>query len=176
MTRRPLLLVSLAAVVLLALLLLWRGRTAAPDRRAGAEPKAPPSVDVERLQVNGLKVVGLAQGRERDQLRSLSVVNRRSPEWKEGLVSTLRAQGGSDLTDVRLNVVDSFVWIHDGLGLFVESVIVTIKNERNHETTFRVLVDAQNGKILQNWDQPVVDPATPQESFRLKLDPRYHAE
>jgi hypothetical protein len=133
-------------------------------------------VDVNKLQVNGLRVVGLAPGQERDQLRTLTVVNRPSPDWEEGLLNAFRAQGGQAIKQMNLKKVDSFVWIHDGLALFVESVIVSLKSDQNRETTFRVLVDAQNGKILQHWDQPIVESGNPRENFRIKLDPRNHEE
>ncbi len=153
-------------------------RQTAVETRPATTPGAATKlrVDVDRLQVNGLRVVGLAPGRERDQMRTLSVVNRPSADWEEGLLSTFRAQGGQAIKEMNLKKVDSFVWIHDGLALFVESVIVSLKSDQNRETTFRVLVDAQNGKILQHWDQPIVESPNPRDNFRIKLDPRYHEE
>ncbi len=179
MTRRSLLLSSILVALLLggaALYLSLRPVPVATGPTPSPKASAKLRVDVDRLQVNGLRVVGLAPGRERDQLRTLSVVNRPSPEWEEGLLSTFRAQGGQAIKQMNLKKVDSFVWIHDGLALFVESVIVSLKGDQNRETTFRVLVDAQNGKILQHWDQPIVESPNPRENFRIKLDPRYHEE
>lgn len=131
-------------------------------------------IDLEKREVNGKKVIGLQSGKEKDQLKNIRVANTPSPLWEPALEESLRLQGGKELKDIKLNKVDSFVWNHDGVALFVESVIVTIKNSKNEETIFRVLVDAQSGKILKNWDQPVIDPVNPRQGFRIKIDPRYH--
>lgn len=133
-------------------------------------------VNTEKIEINGRKVFGLTPGKEKEEIQNLKVSNTPSPEWEHELEETLRAQGGDALKEVSFNKVDSFVWVHDGIALFVESVIVSIKNDKNAETKFRVLVDAQNGKILQNWDPPVYDPLNPKERFRIRIDPRYHSE
>lgn len=130
----------------------------------------------EKLEIQGKKVLGLSPGKEKEEMDNLKVANTPSPEWKQALERSIRAQGGRSLKDVVFNPVDSFIWAHEGVALFVESVIVTIKNDKDEETTFRVLVDAQTGKILQNWDRPVIDPANPRSTFKVKLDPRYLAE
>lgn len=139
-------------------------------------PEKAPEIDAESLQIEGKRVVGLRPGHEKEDIKKLKVANTPSPEWKPALEETLRAQGGNAIKEIKFDKVDSFVWAHDGVALFVESVIVTLKNDKNVPTTFRVLVDAQNGKILKNWDHPVFDPANPRESFRIKIDPRYHAD
>jgi hypothetical protein len=133
-------------------------------------------VNPEKIEINGRKVVGLPPGKEKEEIKKLKVSNAPSNDWEPALENTLRTQGGSALKEVSFNKVDSFVWAHDGIALFVESVIVTIKNDRNVQTTFRVLVDAQSGKILQNWDQPIYDPLNPKDRFRIRIDPRYHSE
>lgn len=133
-------------------------------------------VNTEKIEINGLKVIGLTPGKEKEEIQNLKVSNTPSNEWEQGLEETLRTQGGDALKEVSFNKVDSFVWVQDGIALFVESVIVSIKNDKNAETKFRVLVDAQNGKILQSWDPPVYDPLNPKERFRIRIDPRYHSE
>lgn len=138
--------------------------------------KKAPSVDTEALKIEGKRVVGLRPGHEKEEIKNLKVANTPTAEWKPALEATLRAQGGDAIKEIKFDKVDSFVWAHDGVALFVESVVVTLKNDKNVPTTFRVLVDAQNGKILKNWDQPVFDPANPRESFRIKIDPRYHRD
>lgn len=130
----------------------------------------------EVLKIKGKRVVGLNPGHEKEQMEKLKVANSPSAEWEPALKETLRHQAGNNLKDISLNKVDSFVWAQDGVALFVESVIVTLKNKKNETTTFRVLVDAQNGKILKNWDQPVIDPLNPRDDFRIKIDPRYHEQ
>jgi hypothetical protein len=129
-----------------------------------------------KLEINGHKVIGLRPGEETEQIKTMKVANTPSPEWEKNLESTIRNQGGKALKEISFNKIDSFIWVHEGIALFVESVIVTIKNDKNAETTFRVLVDAQSGKILKNWDQPVFDTANPRSKFKVKIDPRYHQE
>lgn len=103
-------------------------------------------------------------------------MNSPSPDWEEGLKKNLGVQGGSSIKEISLKKIDSFVWVHEGAPLFVESVFVTLKGTDNQLVNFRVLVDAQTGKILKNWDQPVVDPMDPRTNFKIKVDPRYHSE
>jgi len=135
-----------------------------------------PTVDVDNLEIAGKKVIGLNPGTEKEDIRKIKVANHVSKDWEPNLKKTLLAQGGDAVKDLKIQKMDSFVWAQDGIALFVESVIVTIKNNKNAETTFRVLVDAQNGKILRNWDQPVIDPANPKDNFKIRIDPRYHNE
>lgn len=128
------------------------------------------------LKIKGKRVVGLKPGNEKEQIANMKVANSPSNSWEAPLKETLRHQAGANLKEISLNKVDSFVWAQDGIALFVESVIVTLKNKKNETTSFRILVDAQNGKILKNWDQPVIDPINPRDEFRIKIDPRYHGE
>lgn len=140
------------------------------------DPQSKIVINEEKLEINGRKIVGLRPGMEKQDIKKIRVANHPSEEWRQPLEKTLRAQGGSSLKDVKLDKVDSFVWVQDGIALFVESVIVKIRNDKNHETKFRVLVDAQTGKILNNWDRPVVDVYNPKEEYRVPIDPRYHSE
>jgi hypothetical protein len=122
-------------------------------------------VNLKEDQIDGLKKGRFPASIPKANINNRKAANIPSHEWREQLEKTLKAQGGN-----------SFVWSHEGVPLHVESVIVTLKNDKNSVTTFKVLVDAQTGKILKNWDQPVLDPANPRHSFRVKLDPRYHAD
>jgi hypothetical protein len=132
--------------------------------------------DETKIEIKGKRVVGLSPGKEKEEFAKLEVTNVPSPEWKIELKSALMNQGGGLLKEITLKEVDSFVWVQEGVALFVESVIVTIKNEQDEKTRFKVLVDAQTGKILKNWDQPVIDPGNPRDSFKVKIDPRYNSD
>jgi hypothetical protein len=50
---------------------------------------------------------------------------------------------------------------------------VTLTNQQEAQSSFRAIVDAQTGKILETWDQTISDPADVRGGFRIKLDPRY---
>jgi hypothetical protein len=133
-------------------------------------------INEEKLEINGRKIIGLPPGREKQFLQKLNVANRPNEEWKTGLERSLRAQGGEKLRDLKMDKVDSFVWVQDDIALFVESVLVQVKNESNVNIKFRVLVDAQTGKILNNWDRPVIDIFDPKSEYKIPIDSRYHSE
>lgn len=133
-------------------------------------------IDVSNLQIDGKKVIGLPPGREKEAIKHIKVANTPSPAWKPNLEKAILAQGGNSVKDLEIKKVDSFIWSQDGVSLFVESVIVKLKNEHNESTSFRVLVDAQTGKILQNWDQPIIDPISHDHDFKLRVDSSYEAE
>lgn len=146
-----------------------RSSQKAPELKRTSSPK----IDVEKLEVDGKKIVGLSVGHEKEEIQKLKVSNQVSPVWKENLKEALILQGGSSVKDIQLKVVDSFVWAQDGIALYVESVIVELKDDNNAAVSFRVLVDASNGKILKNWDQPVIDPVSPKDQFSIKVDQSY---
>ena len=133
-------------------------------------------VDIENLKIDGRKVIGLPPGHEKEMISKIKVSNRPTDKWEKSVEEALRTQGGESIKEVIMKSVDSFVWTENGMALFVESVIVKIKNSKKEETTFRLMVDSQTGKILKNWDQPIYDPVNPRDNFKIKIDPRYHSE
>lgn len=173
-TKGFLFLFSVTVVAIIAINVLLRKEQKAP--KEAASPAVKPGI--ERPAPVTAKSVQRPPKQEQQKAipQTAKAANIPSPEWKENLESTIRLQGGDAVKDVILNKVDSFVWSHEGISLFVESVIVTIKNHRNEETTFKVLVDAQNGKILRNFERPVFDPVNPKEGFKIRIDPRYHGD
>lgn len=175
MTRNRVLILSLLVITMAGAYFFLNLRKSGTDPSLSIQ-NTPPRVDTEKLEINGKKVVGLKPGKEKVEIKKLKVANKPSTSWEKGLKENLLQQGGNSIKDIKFTKIDSFVWAHEGAALFVESVIVTLKNEKNVSTTFRVLVDAQTGKILKNWDQPVIDPVNPREGFRIKIDPRYHTD
>ena len=136
--------------------------------------KSLPQVDVKNQTIDNKKVVGLTSGEEKKQLESLKIDNEVSEDWEKNLEKALLDQGGESIKSLTIKKVDSFIWKQDSVALHVESVMVSIKNQQNAESSFRAMVDAQTGKILKTWDQPVFDPAHPKDNFKIKIDPRYH--
>ena len=102
-----------------------------------------------------------------------SFVNKPSPDWKNRLELSLRAQGGENLKEIKIEREKSLIWIKDEQALMVESVRISLTTQQDSHSSLRALVDSQTGKILESWDRTLFDPATPKESFRFKLDPRY---
>lgn len=123
---------------------------------------------------NGKRVLNLPPGHEKETLDNLHVSNTVSEDWQSKVEVALKLQGGDALKDVSIKKVESLVWIYNGVALNAESIEVTLKNEKGERTSFRAMVDSQNGKILQTWDQPVFDPINPHEKqFGIRVDPRY---
>lgn len=97
--------------------------------------------------------------------------------WKSKVEKSLFLQGGRELKAVNIQRVDSFIWDYEGISLNVESVVISITNQKGEERKFRAMIDPLNGKILRTWDYPVVDSMNPRENQTgLKLDPRYHGK
>lgn len=176
MTKRNLLLIF-SAVIVIGVIIFFARKDNLPVEKVSQQPaESAPVIDPQTLTIDGKQVLGLPPGQEKTQIKQLKIANKISPDWRPNLEKSLRAQGGDSVKEIAIQKVDSFVWNQDGVALFVESVIVTVKNQKNEETSFKALVDAQNGKILKNWDQPIFDPLHPKDNFKVKIDPRYHNE
>ncbi len=121
---------------------------------------------------NGREVITRLQDKQTQKAPS----NKPDPQWQDNFEKILVIQSGSKLRDLEVKKLHSFVWSVGGQNLNVESVLVSFKNEKNESTKFNALVDSQNGKIIQTWNQPVKDPGNPRENFGVKLDPRYNNE
>jgi hypothetical protein len=119
------------------------------------------------------KLIGVPPEKEKEVLEHLTLRNSISPEWEDKLTESLKAQGGDAVTNIQIKKVASLIWVQNGSGINVESVVITIKGKAEEESLFKALVDSQTGKILETWDRPVVDPINPRKAFRLKVDPRY---
>lgn len=132
-----------------------------------AAPQPPQSVNITAS--NGPVRIDIPQRAP----ASVGYVNTPSPDWEERLQESLEAQGGKDLKDINIKTERSFVWTRDENPLFVQSVVVTLTNQQEAQSSFRAIVDSQTGKILQTWDQTISDPADVRGGFRIKLDPRY---
>jgi hypothetical protein len=181
MIKRLFPLLTISAVLMLILIIIFSNRSEQSGPKQSnilppTQKKTNIVINTEKLEINGRKVIGLPPGKEKQYLQKLKVSNTPSEEWKTGLEKTLKAQGGEGLKDLKLEKMESFVWVQDDTALFVESVLVNIKNEKKVNIKFRVLVDAQTGKILNNWDRPIIDLYDPKSDFKISIDPRYHSD
>ncbi len=176
MTKRNFSLILGLVIILGVVIFLSKSSKSLLINKASDLPEVTPVIDTETLTIDGKKVLGLPPGIEKKEIQKLKIANKASSEWEPNLEKSIRAQGGDSVKDIAIKKVDSFVWNHDGIALFVESVVVTVKNQKNEETSFKALVDAQNGKVLKNWDQPIFDPVHPKDRYKVRIDPRYHNE
>ena len=105
--------------------------------------------------------------------KQVLAANRPNPQWEGNLKNTLKTQAGNSLKNIKIVKERSFVYNKDQIPLHVESVLISLTNHQDVTASFRALVDAQTGKILETWDRPIFDPAEVRKEFRFKLDPRY---
>lgn len=117
------------------------------SRRPGSVPKAQPRLDKSALS---------------------------SPRWKKSLEKSLMVQAGGNLKKADIEMVDSFDWKIGKANIKVDSIVVKLEHKKGHRSSFRAIVDASSGKILQTWDHPVIDNFTGKDAG-ITLDPRYHS-
>lgn len=134
----------------------------------------PQVIDVERLEINGKRVVGLPAGQEKSEIMKIHVSNRPSDDWKPGLEKALVAQGGNNIKDIKIEKLDSYIWTESGVSLHVDTVKITLKDQKDSSVSFNAMIDSQTGKILKNWNQPVIDNFNHQKKFKVRIDPRYY--
>ncbi len=94
--------------------------------------------------------------------------------WKENLEKTLKTQGGSFIKNIDIETVDSFNWKVGKVDVRVDSIKVSLQNGNGQRSSFRAIVDASSGKILQTWDQPIIDNFSAKNGGTVKIDSRYH--
>ena len=141
--------------------------------------KGPPTISEEKKnkfekpKKNTLRNVASTGAVSPSQPQAMAPINRRTDQWEKNLEKTLSVHGGTDLKDINIQKISSFIWKQHNLLLNVESVLIKIANQKGEQTSFKAIVDAQTGKILQTWDQPVFDHVNPRENFGIKLDPRH---
>ena len=94
--------------------------------------------------------------------------------WEENIKSNLLRQSFDENYDIKLTKESSFTWDELGAPIDVDSVKVSLRNPSGETSSFRALIDKNNGKILRTWDRPVIDPINPREKRGIKLNPLYH--
>lgn len=134
-----------------------------------------PSVK-ENTETEETQVAETLPTKEEGETLDQKIIAPLSPELKELIEESLRAQGGDDIEEIKIDKVDSFMWSHEGVSLNVDSVVISLRGRQNQQTKFRAIVDSQNGKILNSWDRPIVEYADPSKRLGIKIDPRYHQE
>lgn len=128
------------------------------------------------LTINGRKVVNLPAGKTQKDLQDFVPLNEPSPEWQKNVKAAMLTQAGGKLKDLQIKKVESLVWIQNQTPLNVESVQISFKDPNNREIAFRALVDSQSGRLLQTWDQPVIDSPQRDSDDGIGLDPRYQED
>lgn len=126
----------------------------------------------EEIMVNGRKIIGKVTEEQRKNPELIKPANIPSPAWKKEVLHSLEKLGGDEVKTVSIKKVESVVWMKNEGGINAESVIITLKNKEGMESSFRALVDAQTGRILETWDRTIFEPVGHQEGL-IQLDERY---
>jgi hypothetical protein len=126
-------------------------------------------------KIDGRKVLNLPPGDEKETIAKLKVRPIEESDWEDGLKKNLRAQGGAGI-EIRLTKLESFMWAINDTAIPVESVKIELEDKGGRTSKFNALIDSNSGKILQTWNQPIVDPVNPREVPGVKIDPRYLTE
>lgn len=165
--RNQLILLSLIILVVVIAVFLFEEQLPGNDEPATASSTQSSSTSpVGMPKINGRRVMNLPPGK--DAITKLKVSNKVS-DWQEGLEHSLKVQGGDAIKDLKIENIESLIWVQHGIALNVESLKITITNDKKEKTMFRAMVDSQNGKILQTWDAPIFDEVS--EEKRIKLHP-----
>ena len=104
---------------------------------------------------------------------SHSSKNEPVPVWESSLRDSIIKQGGAGVKDLQITPLESRTWVHEGKSLKVETAKISFKDPSGREISFKAMVDQQTGKVLQTWDQPVIDDFSHKDDFGVKIDPRY---
>lgn len=164
---------KISLLFLLALASLWPMRKVSISLlTTEVKKEVPPHASPVAL-IHGQTAPAPVQDQARRKPTSVGYVNEPSDDWQEKLESSFKTQAGNSLKNIKIVKEKSLVWTKDETNLMVESVVVTLTNQQDVESSFRALVDSQTGKVLETWDRSIFDPANVREGFRFKLDPRY---
>lgn len=174
MTKPRLIIISVCLAMAAGVWTFWSRST--EQRKQPVQVKQPSAVIPLHEVVakyEGRTVVDRARQPLQRLPASVSYVNTPSPDWEQKLQTNLSQQAGNGLKDIKIRKERSLVWIRDEHGLLVESVVISMVNHQDVESSFRALIDSQTGKVLETWDRTIFDPINGQGEFRFKLDPRY---
>lgn len=180
MTKTRVLQIVSLVVIITCVALLYHLRqkkliTVVPESKSPSPTKiAAPVIDVEKLEIDGKRVYGLPAGKEKVAIKTVHIANRPSESWRPNLEKALLAQGGSHIKDIEIEKLDSFIWTESGVTLHVDTVKITLKNDKDSTVSFNAMIDSGSGKILKNWNQPVIDNFDHKKNFKVRIDPRYH--
>ena len=147
-------------VLFLGLLLIFRGQESSTQK-------------VITKKMNPQKILIKDKSKEAEHHLDTNAVKHNVGHEKT-METTIRNMVKDSLSEMSFEKVEEIPWSYGGKKINAQSYIVTLKNEVNATTTFRVLVDARSGKLMESWDQPIYDPVNPRNNFKVKIDPRYH--
>ncbi|MFA6238725.1 MAG: hypothetical protein WC635_15425 [Bacteriovorax sp.] len=91
-----------------------------------------------------------------DESVELEMINRPSSNWKDLLGNDLIRFQYED-TKVMIKEEYSVIKIQSGRGLYAEQVLVTFFSKNGNTSSYRALVDAESGQIIETWDKTIHD-------------------
>jgi hypothetical protein len=89
-----------------------------------------------------------------DDNTELNMINKLNPNWKEIMGNDLmRFQ--SDKTKLLVKEELPVIKIQDGIGRYLEQVVITYLNKDGDRNSFKALVDSDTGVIVETWDRTI---------------------
>jgi hypothetical protein len=171
MTKKRVAILSLTLLILIGWML--RQKTEVSETEVAAVAPSPMPLHEVFAQFEARAIIDQKRQPVLRLPASVSYINKPSPDWENKLQANLRQQGGASLKQINVRQERSLIWLRDENALLVESVVISLKNHQDVESSFRALIDTQTGKVLETWDRTIFDPIDKTAELRFKLDPRY---
>lgn len=115
-------------------------------------PKSKVTIPNQTSQVSKTEVV-----KSQRSPASMNPVNMPTQEWRSNLKDNLVTQGGSFIKEIHITKERTFTFTKDRTPLNAHTVKIDLKNQNDEASSFRAIVDASTGKILETYDRTQFD-------------------
>lgn len=99
-------------------------------------------------------IIGENAEKYKDSSSNLTMLNKPNKNWKELLGADLLRFQAED-TKVIIKEELSLIKVQEEKGLYAEQVIITYLLKNGDRTSYRALVDAESGLVLETWDKTI---------------------
>lgn len=121
-------------------------------------PSNPPKVynlsktakkDKKVPRIFGRKIMGLGNKKLPKDIKTVNIYN---PQWKNKLEKyLLKFQNPAVKVDVKLH--EAYIMVKNDQARFVEEVVINYTEKGEHISSFRAIVDSEDGSILKTFDK-----------------------
>ncbi len=128
------------------------------------------NVSDKKIQYGNRDIKGsLPKDFNTDKIRFENEVNELWPELlKKNLTTQIE---GSKIKLKKVTPQESFIRYQNGVGRFVESVLIELENDEGLPSSFRAEVDSATGMVLKTWDRPIFENFGDHHEKHLKIKP-----
>ncbi|MFW5887463.1 MAG: hypothetical protein ACOCUH_01560 [Bacteriovoracia bacterium] len=107
---------------------------------------------VKSIKRHGRTVIGLQANKYKNPNKNIIFKNSYNKNWKELLTNTLKNSLPNH--DVDIETENSMILLdREGLGQYAEQVVITLIDNSKIRTSYRAMIDAENGDMIYTWDQ-----------------------